>query len=59
MKVSRPMKKPYSSLSYLRRFPINSLKINQSFVKVFSTDTDDAAIVKAVIALATSQFNKI
>jgi diguanylate cyclase (GGDEF)-like protein/PAS domain S-box-containing protein len=41
----------YSSLSYLRMFPFVSIKIDRSFVKELSTNTDCAAIVSAVAGL--------
>lgn len=42
----------YSSLGYLRQFPIDRLKIDQSFVADITTDLDDAAIASAIISLA-------
>ena len=44
----------YSSLSYLRRFPIDVLKIDYSFVRNIFVNAEDAAIVKATIAMASS-----
>jgi len=44
----------YSSLSYLTRFPLDALKIDQSFVRQISLETEDTSIVAAVISMGRS-----
>jgi diguanylate cyclase (GGDEF)-like protein/PAS domain S-box-containing protein len=41
----------YASLSYLKKFPLNRLKIDQSFVRELKPDSTDAAIVESTIGL--------
>ena len=41
----------YSSLGYLRRFPVDSVKIDRSFVDGLGTESEDSAIVAAVVGL--------
>ncbi|CAK8719415.1 MAG: PAS domain S-box-containing protein/diguanylate cyclase (GGDEF) domain-containing protein [Candidatus Electronema aureum] len=44
----------YSSLAYLKKFPVNSIKIDQSFIADLTKDSDDAAIVASIIQMARS-----
>ena len=44
----------HSSLSYLRRFSVDTLKIDRSFVRNVENDADDATIAKAIISLGKS-----
>jgi len=42
----------YSSLQYIKRLPLDQLKIDQSFVRDISSDANDAAIVQAIIVMS-------
>jgi EAL domain-containing protein (putative c-di-GMP-specific phosphodiesterase class I) len=42
----------YSSLSYLQQFPINTLKVDRSFVGNIRADESDASIINAIVAMA-------
>lgn len=49
----------YSSLNYLRQFPVNALKIDQSFIKEIETKGGDVSIVKAIVSLGHSLNMKV
>ncbi len=49
----------YSSLSYLRQFPIDRLKIDQSFIRNALNDPDDASIARTIIALGRALSLKV
>jgi len=44
----------YSSLSYLRQFPIDVLKIDQSFIRQITSNLDDSTIIAAIISMGKS-----
>ncbi len=44
----------YSSLAYLKRLPIHEVKIDKSFIRDLTTDSNDAALVDAILAVAAN-----
>jgi diguanylate cyclase (GGDEF)-like protein len=49
----------YCSLSYLKRFPLDTLKVDRAFVNDITRDADDAAIVRAIVGLGHNLSLKI
>jgi diguanylate cyclase len=49
----------YSSLSYLRQFPIDALKVDKSFVQEITTSPNGGAIVRAVIGMGRSLQHRV
>ncbi|HEB87327.1 MAG TPA: EAL domain-containing protein [Gammaproteobacteria bacterium] len=49
----------YSSLNYLRRFPIDTIKIDRAFIRDITHDTDDRAICSAIIGMTQSLSLKV
>ncbi|WP_194715219.1 EAL domain-containing protein [Noviherbaspirillum soli] len=49
----------YSSMSYLKAFPVTCLKVDRSFIRDLPQNTEDAAITKAIIAMAKSLRMKV
>ena len=49
----------YCSLNYLKRFPLDTLKVDRAFVNDITADADDAAIVRAIVGLGHNLSLKI
>jgi len=49
----------YSNLAYLKKYPVDRLKIDRGFVQNLATSEDDAAIIRAIIAIADSMNFKV
>ena len=49
----------YSSLAYLKRFPADIVKVDRSFVRDITTDSEDAALIQGIIAMTHGLGRKI
>ena len=49
----------YASLNHLKRFPINTVKIDRTFIRDITSDADDATIVSAIISMAHNMGLKV